>query len=39
MINNPNNAKKIENALNDWLEKVEEQINVIDEKLYDKVSI
>ena len=28
----------MESALNDWLEKVEEQVNLIEDKLGDKVS-
>jgi hypothetical protein len=31
--------KKMESALNDWLEKVEEQVNSIEDKLQDKATI
>lgn len=32
------NPKKMESALNEWLEKVEEQVNSIDEKVNEKVN-
>lgn len=33
------NTKKMEAALNDWLEQVEEQVNVMQDKLAEKASI
>lgn len=33
------NTKKMEAALNDWLEQVEEQVNLIQDKLSEKASI
>lgn len=36
---NAHNAKKMEAALNEWLEKVEEQLNMIDDKVQEKASI
>lgn len=39
MSNGSLSTKKMENALNDWLEKVEEQVNMLDERIQEKVSI
>ena len=31
--------KKMEQALNEWLEKVEEQVNVVEDKLGEKATV
>lgn len=39
MSSNPTHSKKMEAALNDWLERVEEQVNIMDDKLQEKATV
>ena len=39
MSSNPTHSKKMEAALNDWLERVEEQVNIMEDKLQEKATV